>query len=391
MKPETRKSRRPDKANETVPFSDWVLLHGLDVETVADCLAALNVGHFDLNLSAVSAVHGFSGGCWEGPSLSEALRTLIQPAFSAAFDDQEMIGHLISTVSWGPIGPGQPPHTVSGVQDAATEIRMSWNGSTEDLICLAHETAHAIQLLLSAGSFMPPLARETCAFLGELALIAWAMTHDKELASQLLRVWRDENQRYFGDDCDLLSSALTDPEASYSYRMNYPLARASAVSMWRAGADLWKLFNAGSEAMSLLPLARIADAAGLSQNYLSPLPLANADQPAVDAYRVLGAMALLDIDFWKGQSEQRIEDYYSTLLHHLQNRTAFVALDEVRRPVGYAIWRKTDGEDTVTLRRQAAPFGDHLLLQKALERHLGQKSDVQAQHPRSARQEQRAW
>jgi hemolysin-activating ACP:hemolysin acyltransferase len=111
----------------------------------------------------------------------------------------------------------------------------------------------------------------------------------------------------------------------------------------------------------------------------------------VDAYRVLGAMALLDIDFWKGQSEQRIEDYYSTLLHHLQNRTAFVALDEVRRPVGYAIWRKTDGEDTVTLRRQAAPFGDHLLLQKALERHLGQKSDVQAQHPRSARQEQRAW
>ncbi len=240
-------------------FSDWLVLHGLDVETVADCLAALNDGHLDLNLSAVSAVQGYAGGGWEEPSLPEALRILIQPAFSAAFGDQKMIGHLISAVSWRPIGLGQMPHTVSGVQDAVPEIRMSWNGSTEDLICLAHETAHAIQLQLSAGSFMPPLARETCAFLGELALIGWATTHNKELAFLLLQVWREENQRYFWDDCELLSSALADPEAAYSYRMNYPLARASAVTMWRAGADLKQLFSAGSEAMPLLPLAKIAE------------------------------------------------------------------------------------------------------------------------------------
>ena len=127
------------------------------------------------------------------------------------------------------------------------------------------------------------------------------------------------------------------------------------------------------------------------QNYLPPLPLPDTDQPAVDAYRALGAMALLDIDFWKGESERRIEDHYANLLHHLQNHTAFIALDEVRRPIGYATWRKAEGDNTVILTRQAAPFGDHLLLQKALERHLGQNTDIQAQHPSSARQEQAAW
>ena len=102
-------------------------------------------------------------------------------------------------------------------------------------------------------------------------------------------------------------------------------------------------------------------------------------------------MALLDIDFWKGASEKRIGDYYACLLHHLQNRTAFIALDEVRRPVGYATWHKGEGDNAVTLTRQSVPFGDHLLLQKALERHLVQDGDVLALHPSSARQEQVAW
>jgi hemolysin-activating ACP:hemolysin acyltransferase len=182
-----------------------------------------------------------------------------------------------------------------------------------------------------------------------------------------------------------------DPDSAYSYRMNYPLARAAAVVTWRAGDDLQCFFKAVSEAMAILPLSKIADLAGQSQNYLPPLTAPDTTQPAIDAYRALGAMALLDIDFWTGESERRIEDYYATLLHHLQNRTAFLALDEVRRPVGYATWRKAAGDNTVTLTRQAAPFGDHLPLQSALERHLGQEIDVHAQHPRSARQEQVAW
>lgn len=372
-------------------FSDWLVLHGLDVETVADCLTALNDGRLDLNLSAFSSVHGSSGGGRQEPSLCEALRTSIQPALSAAFDDSEMISQLVSTVTWGPVGPGQPPHTVSGVQDAVPEIRMSWNGSAEDLICLAHETAHAIQLQLSAGSFMPPLARETCAFLGELALIGWATTHDKELAFHLLQVWRDENQRYFGDDCELLSSALADPEAAYSYRMNYPLARAAAVMLWRSGADPRILFGSGQGAMKFMPIARIADLAGEMLNHLPPMPQPDTKRPSLSAYRAFGVMALLDMDFWKGESEKPIKDYYASQRDHLQDRTVFVAMNDARRPVGYATWRKNGGGNAVVLTRQSAPFGDHLFLQTALQRHFGQDTCVHSLHSGSARQEQVAW
>ena len=372
-------------------IAEWLRLHELSLDTVSDCIGCIESGHLQLDLDVRpedrgdAAKSGFI-------TLDCALSTVIIPSFSAALGmESSAFAALVHTIGWTSDSEGDLPHTIDHGVGQPPEIRMSWQGSTSDLMCLAHEVAHAVQLLLSARSFMPPVARETCAFLGELALIDWAKRNQADLAARLLRVWREENQRYFGDDCALLRAALGDPESAYTYRMNYPLARAAAVVMWRAGADLQRLFKAGSEALNLLPLARIADVAGLSQNYLPPLPLPDTDQPAIDAYRALGAMALLDIDFWKGESERRIEDYYATLLNHLQNRTAFIALDDVRRPVGYATWRKAAGDNTVTLTRQAAPFGDHLLLQKALERHLGQNTDVQAQHPRSARQEQVAW
>jgi hemolysin-activating ACP:hemolysin acyltransferase len=372
-------------------IAEWLRLHELSLDTVSDCIGCIESGHLQLDLDGrptdqgVVARSGFE-------SLDLALSTVIIPSFSAALCiESSAFASLVQSIGWNDGLAGELPHTIDHGVGQPPEIRMSWQGSISDLMCLAHEVAHAVQLQVSAGSFMAPVARETCAFLGELALIYWAKQNQTDLAARLLQVWREENQRYFGDDCALLRTALAEPDSAYSYRMNYPLARAAAVVMWRAGADLQRLFKAGSEAMNLLPLAKIADVAGQSQNYLPPLPLPDTDQPAIDAYRALGAMALLDIDFWKGESERRIGDYYATLLHHLKNRTAFVALDEVRRPVGYATWRKAAGDNTVTLTRQAAPFGDHLLLQKALERHLGQNTDVQAQHPRSARQEQVAW
>ena len=372
-------------------IAEWLRLHKLSLDTVSDCIGCIESGHLQLDLDGRPTDQGDKAKSVP-ESLDLALSTVIIPSFSAAFCmESSAFAALVQSICWNDVSASELPHMIDHGAGQPPEIRMSWQGSISDLMCLAHEVAHSVQLQLSAGSFMPPVARETCAFLGELALIDWAKRSQTDLAAKLLRVWREENQRYFGDDCDLLRAALAEPECTYFYRMNYPLARAAAVVMWRAGADLQRLFKSGADAMRLLPVAEIAAVAGLTQNYLPPLPQPDTAQAAIDAYRALGAMAVLDIDFWKGESERSIEDYYATLLHHLQNRTAFITLDEVRRPVGYATWRKADGDNTVTLTRQAAPFGDHLLLQKALERHLGQESDVLAQHPRSARQEQMAW
>jgi len=374
-----------------VSVAEWLHLHDLNSETVFDCIGGIEGDALQFDFDVRHADRDTVAGP-DVSSLDTAIGTVVVPALAVGLSiEPSVLTELVQPIRWGSLQEGDSPQTIDHGVGQPPEIRIAWQGSISDLMCLSHEVAHAVQLQLSVGSFMPPVARETCAFLGELALIGWAKRNQADLAAKLLRVWREDNQRYFGDDCELLRSGLMDPDSAYSYRMNYPLARAAAVVMWRAGADLQCFFKSGSGAMALLPLSKIADLAGQSQNYLPPLPAPDTTQPAIDAYRALGAMALLDIDFWKGESERRIEDYYATLLNHLQNRTAFIALDDVRRPVGYATWRKAAGDNTVTLTRQAAPFGDHLLLQKALERHLGQNTDVQAQHPRSARQEQMAW
>lgn len=75
------------------------------------------------------------------------------------------------------------------------------------------------------------------------------------------------------------------------------------------------------------------------------------------------------------------------LLGHIQNQTAFVALSNTRKPVGYATWHADDQQTTIT--RQVAPFGDHMQLQTALERRL-ELSTVSFQSS-SARKGQVAW
>jgi hemolysin-activating ACP:hemolysin acyltransferase len=372
-------------------IAEWLQVHVLDHDTVYDCLAAVGGGQISFDLQGVVPVKGALGDAGYA-TVGVVLTSVIGPALAPLLGmETSAVADLIASIRWGDVSEDGHPHTIDHGTGKPPEIRMFWQGSAADLVCLAHEVAHAVQLQLSTGSFMPPVARETCAFLGELALIDWARKTDTPLAAKLLSVWQEENEAYFGEDRDLLRSALADPTATYTYRMNYPLARAAAIVMHRSGAEAQRLFRAGAEAMALLPLADIADLAGRSQNYLPPLPPPDAETPAVNAYRALGAMALLDIDFWKGESERRIEDYYASLLHHLQTRTAFIALDDVHRPIGYATWRKAAGDNAVILTRKAAPFGDHLLLQKALQRHLGQDTDVLAHHERSARSEQTAW
>lgn len=372
-------------------IADWLYLHALDLETVGHCIEAIESRHLCLDLEGQAAAQG--GGSVPGyASFEYALNTAICPSLSTALGIEICaVAEIVRSILWEEVSDGTHPHTIDHGAGQPSEIRMSWRSSVSDLICLAHEVAHTVQLRLSAGSFMPPVARETCAFLGELALIDWARQNDTHLAAKLLLVWREENQIYLSRDCDLLRSALADPASVYSYRMNYPLARAAAVVMRRSCADTQRLFRAGAEAMALLPLAHVADLAEQTQNYLPLFPPPDTVQPALDAYRALGAMTLLNIDLWKGESERRIEGYYASLLHHFQNRTVFIALDEVRRPIGYATWRKAAGDNAVTVTRQAAPFGDHLLLQKALQRHLGQDRDTVALHSRNARQEQTAW
>ena len=128
------------------------------------------------------------------------------------------------------------------------------------------------------------------------------------------------------------------------------------------------------------------------QNYLPEVPEIDKEKPAINAYRSVGMMTLLDLDYWQGESESSIEDYYANLLKHLQNQSKMIAINTESKPIGYVTW-EVDAKDSniISLTRQSSPFGDHLEVQKKLKEFLPDSAVVTSKHKRSARQEQAVW
>ena len=371
---------------------DWLQLHGLDTTLVQDVLAGFRAGALS---PQPFPWPGETDATVRLPARGVCFADIVVPALASGFDDRTGTAEALQCIEFETFPADGPriPHTIDPGTGSPPAVVMGWDGRVDDLLCLAHECAHALQIRLSDHDTMPPVAREACAFLGELLLVDHARRHDPALFGALLHTWTSENSTYLGTDLDALADAVADPGAAYRYRQNYPVARLASVQVFkgRTTHGLRSLFASGGGAMRHLPVRPMADRAGDISNNLPRLPEPDVDRPRVDAYRRLGARALLDIDFWEGTSEETIEDYYASQLRHGREGTAFLALDGDRRPIGYATWSGSPGNGPVTLDRQAAPFGDHLTLQRMLEEHLHVKGAVDSLHPRSARARQAAW
>ena len=375
--------------------TDWLDSHGIDASMVQDVIAAYRSGALADSPLVLNETVQIKTDEVDISDQRGCYFSLVVPTLSSSFSNINQIQTALESVSFQtyPDNEMRIPHTIDAGKGKFPVIVMDWQNKPGDLICLAHEAAHALQIMLSNHMMMPPLARETCAFLGELLLIEKTRKLSPSLFASLQMVWQAENETYLATDLDVLSDALADLETPYHYRQNYPIARLAAVQLFRQGRGAWlhSLFASGCDGMKHLPIAEMANLAGDIENYLPQMPDTDPAFPTLAAYRSLGAMALLDIDYWQGESEEEIKDYYAILLNHLRTHTSFVALNADRKPVGYATWVKPPGDETLTLTRQAAPFGDHLILQRTLEHHLGVADSVAAHHIRSARQEQLAW
>ena len=384
-----------DSASAAYRIVEWLDLHDLDAEMLQDVIAAYHSGALADQPFFLSEMEQTESDGLDLADQRTCYFRFVLQALSSSFERIGNIRAILETISFQtfPHSGMNVPYTIDTGEGRPPVIVMNWRGRPDDLICLAHEAAHALQITLSNHMVMPPLARETCAFLGELFLIEDARKHNPTLYPLLQQVWQAENEVYLTNDLDSLSDALTDVSTPYNYRQNYPIARLVAVELFSRGNGIWlqDLFASGCKGMMHLPVMAMADLAGEIKNYLPHMPRNDPEHPAVNAYRGLGAMVLLDIDYWEGESEKQIKDYYANLLEHLRKKTAFVALNAGRRPVGYATWDEPRGDEIVTLTRQAAPFGDHLLLQRTLEHRLNHADSAAAYHFRSARAEQVAW
>lgn len=379
--------------------NDWLAFHGLSEPRVKGVILALNAGKFEYLpsfLSAdrkASAVDDFISN--QLSSQDSCYKNIVVPALARAFDNVSEVQHLLCNhVEFRGLNEGnEAPYTICQGSGQSPAVVMDWHGRAEDLLCLVHETAHALQMLLSKNELMPPVARETCAFLGELLLLDYVKAHLPHLHASLLDVWHRENGFYLGDCVDVLTDALNHSEVSYHYYQNYPLARLAAVQMCCAtdNKSVPALFSSDREAMAHLPINEMASCDIGVRNPLPVLPPSDADQPTVDAYRSLGIMALLDIESGSKASYQRIESYYLKLLKNLQERTAFIALDNDNKPVGYATWVESNSDNNVVLTCQTALLNNRINLQHALEHYISMTKDVKAGYTRKAAKEMLVW
>lgn len=193
----------------------------------------------------------FDAGHYTFTSLQHCLDDLIIPSFKELFIDQPDITAGLERMRF--VQTASRPYThVTDDQDI--EIGFNWSGTPADIICLGHEVAHGVQALMSGFEFMPPLAREVCAFIGELKTIVGAGGIDAGLQARLIAVWHQESATYTTKDLALIRDALSNPERAYDYRMNYGIARLIAVQLFASSdaTGISSLFASGTQAMAYL-------------------------------------------------------------------------------------------------------------------------------------------
>jgi hypothetical protein len=272
-------------------------------------------------------------------------------------------------------------------------VSVHYQDRAADLLAMAHEFGHAVQIVSSwvnGEGQMPPIARECCAFIAEQAMVQFCEAQFEGLKS----AYYADDKIYLGSNKASLEDALRNDAQPYQYIWNYPLARILAAQLFQTAdnIELWKIFQGEWSLSDCVNAVKVPNKVNSMKNYFPEVPERNAERPAIEAYRGLGMMAYLDLDYWLGQSEKTIEEYYGALLKHMQNQTSYVVIGPENKPIGYATWNVDDSDpDSIEITRQAAPFGDHLHVQRSLQKRLPNAKSATSINERSARVEQIAW
>lgn len=236
---------------------DWLDLHALTPEEVLDYCGQLQGTYTPgiINAQATDATAGLT------LDFDQSLEYLVLPSLHELLGGQDLDLSSVKIVC-RKTGEIDLPYTEWCDEICAPAIHLVWSGNADDLVCLAHEMAHAAQMILSKNEFMPPVAREVCAFFGELALIRFAKTQSGALYQELCDVWRRENQWYMGSDIVQLVDDLKAGFAPYNYRHNYPLARIAAMLLFARQYESApaELFLSGSTATKVLDFPEIFEA-----------------------------------------------------------------------------------------------------------------------------------
>ena len=243
----TQKSRQPKHF-----LTDWLNLHGLDPDKCHKILTLR--GKSGQQAGADAAIR---------PAHKTQLSTaeawqLVSNALLAAFPDchqtiEDVQSNTKADLRKNPDAK-QRPLTLHDGGNGYPYIRCGYDGRVAELIYLQHEFAHAVQLVASQDTFLPPVLRECCAFIGELALLDHLRHKDADLFSHAEATWQFQDARIFRRHQSVLETALGEPGTPYNYNWNYPIARilSAQINDQLTHEQKWQLFCAKTDLNELL-------------------------------------------------------------------------------------------------------------------------------------------
>lgn len=126
-------------------------------------------------------------------------------------------------------------------------------GGIGNLLAVAHEFGHAVQIHVAAAA-PPPILREVAACLAEQALIAHLAELDQDLHHGTASLFQAATRRILSGQRQGLEVVLQAGAGEYRYDWNYPPARSAALVL-RERADTtlnWRVFDGSLELSSLI-------------------------------------------------------------------------------------------------------------------------------------------
>lgn len=187
--------------------------------------------------------------------LETALMDYVFPSLGQYFQNEALIKTTLDNIKFETeIDDNKRPSIEDFGADQNLLIRIPWLGTNKDIVLLTHEVTHALQITCSNHVFMPPLAREICAFCGEIMLLNYANDKSHRLFERLFKVWLYQNHVYYDKMKVSFLNQISDETAPYHYDLNYPLARLMAYHIIKKedGETVLKLFESGDKAVELL-------------------------------------------------------------------------------------------------------------------------------------------
>lgn len=228
-------------------IADWLTLHSLSADDCRRILARSDYYHDGSDGNAKSVPVRNTG--LDAAAAWRLAADALAAFFPAGRETIERVWRNTGTDFPAEVARGQRPFTLNDGGNGYPYVRCRYRQRVSDLVILQHEFSHAVQIVASRETFMPPVLRECCAFIGELALLDFLKTQPGSMQTDAEAVWRAQTARIFRKHQPALEAALDAPGTGYDYNWNYPVARILAIeTSHRLTRDqAWELFSGDVE------------------------------------------------------------------------------------------------------------------------------------------------